>query len=250
MIFRRKQGGDTEAAHGHDVQQPRDTPEQGSAGSFDGAGDGAENDGDEIVLLEGDTLEIARLAGEMEAHRRARQRLTETLDRLLPLAHAYAQVAPQDGGPDHDQLVEDPDRPGSFSLPEIIEAERALFEADALDNDGDEHDQSAGFRDYTDDDFLEVGRTASQDRAEVLPVSLEDSVAAASAMLEQIKAHKIVGLEASQALRDRYETVLKILAGNLAERFAVPDASSVIDVVSASDDNFAGEPTGGADSLP
>jgi hypothetical protein len=59
-------------------------------------------------------------------------RLVAALDRLLPIVRAYLGVPPEQGGPDPDDLIDDPDAAGGRTLPEILEAERALFAASRM----------------------------------------------------------------------------------------------------------------------
>lgn len=97
----------------------------------------------------------ASIEADHELLRRRVHGLTRALDALLPVARAHMAVPAEHGGPAHDDLVDDPDASGVKTLPEILTAERLLFEEDAQPWDGME-DCVLDLSELTDQSFQET----------------------------------------------------------------------------------------------
>lgn len=167
-----------------------------------------------------ETLDAARQAGEIEALTRQVARLRAALDQVLPLAKTYAGIEPAHGGPAADRFVVDPENPDAQVLPEILEAEQALFSTGAVVMPRAE---GAGFDELEFEDFVE---TEDDDESGLAtPDTVEALLLAAANALRTLNAYRIAGQEPSDEQKDAYAKAI----GALAHRLRLAGTADLLD---------------------
>jgi hypothetical protein len=179
---------------------------------------------DETTTLD-PTLEVAALAGALEAARCSGQRLFKALDSILPIARAYMAIAADAGGPGLDRLIADPEDPASTIMPEILDAEETLFACTNAFAVGDPQSADFGLLEFED----LVDETLTEQETPPKGDPLDDGARLVLQRIEASRARRIAGLtDDPTSLTQALQAMRAAIDAAIGSPLQAPSTTSVV----------------------